>query len=155
MAASTSAVATAERELVISRRFDAPRQLVWRAWTQAERAALWWGPQGHTTIACAMDVRPGGAWRRDMRAADGSRYCKHGIYREVVEPERLVFTYVTEDATGVPDQETLVTVTFAERGGKTELTLRHALFETVAARVSHQGGWTSCLERFAAYLTTI
>lgn len=159
MAASTSAAAatepaTAERELVVTRVFDAPRRLVFKAWTQPEHAARWWGPQGFTTISCKMDVRPGGAWRRCMRAPDGTEYRKRGVYREIVEPERLVFTYASEDLDGDIGHETLVTVTFAEEAGKTRLTLRQVGFETVAACESHQGGWTSSLERFAEYLAS-
>jgi len=151
--ARTSAAAnTAERELVITRVFDAPRRLVFKAWTQPEHAARWWGPQGFTTISCEMDVRPGGAWWRRMRSPEGTEHRKRGIYREIVEPERLVFTYATEDAAGNSGHETLVTVTFADLGGKTRLTLRQAAFETADARDAHEGGWTGCLERFAEYL---
>jgi uncharacterized protein YndB with AHSA1/START domain len=143
---------TAERELVVTRLFDAPRPLVFKAWTQPEHAARWWGPQGFTTISCEMDVRPGGAWRRRMRSPDGIEHRKRGVYREIVEPERLVFTYASEELDGTVGPETLVTVTFAERGGKTRLTLRQAGFETATECTSHRGGWTSSLERFAEYL---
>jgi uncharacterized protein YndB with AHSA1/START domain len=101
-----------------------------------------------------MDVRPGGVWSRSMRALDGSIIRKHGVYREIVAPERLVFTYVTDDAAGNPGPLTLVAVTFADLGGKTKLTLHQALFESVAARNDHRRGWTSALERFAAHLLT-
>ena len=159
MAASISAdlakAGTDHRTLIIDRLFDAPRALVFRMWTAPEHAARWWGPQSHDAISCTMDVRPGGAWHRRMRAPDGSIYRKFGVYREVVPPERLVFTYKTEDAAGIPDQETLVTVSLTEEHGKTRLTLHQSLFETVELCVSHTGGWTSCLERFAQYLETV
>ena len=141
-------------ELVITRVFDAPRSLVFKAWTEPDRAARWWGPQGFTTLHCAMDVRTGGAFRVCTRAPDGTEYWKQGVYREVAEPERLVFTFAWEDAEGKPGHETVVTVTFAEHGAKTRLTLHQAVFETVAARDSHQAGWTSTMERLAEYLTT-
>src|SRR5882724_360388 len=154
MAAETSARATsAGPELVITRVFDAPRALVFRAWTEPDRAARWWGPQGFTTLHCAMEVRTGGAFRICQRSPDGTEYWKQGVYREVAEPERLVFTFAWEDAEGKPGHETVVTVTFAEFGGKTKLTLHQAVFETVSARDSHQSGWTSTLERLAEYLT--
>jgi uncharacterized protein YndB with AHSA1/START domain len=153
MAARTNAAnAPAERELVVERVFDAPRRLVFRLWTQPEHAARWWAPQGFTTLLCQMDVRPGGTWRRRMRSPEGTVHVKRGVYREVVEPELLVFTYADEDADGRPGHETLVTVSFAEAGGKTTLTLHQAAFDTAAARDAHRGGWTSCLERFADYL---
>ena len=156
MVASTSLAERASRaaqpELVITRIFDAPRALVFRAWTEPERAALWWGPQGFTTISCRMDVREGGAWRLSMRSPEGTVHSKIGVYREIIAPERLVLTYAWEDAEGRPGRETLVTVTFAELGSKTRLTLHHQGFEGVASRDSHYGGWSSCMERFAAFL---
>ena len=141
-----------ERELVITRVFDAPRHLVFHAWTEPGRVARWWGPQGFVTTYCDMDIRPGGAFRVCMRSPEGTEYWKQGVYREVLEPERLAFTFAWEDAEGKPTHQTLVTVTFAEQGMKTKLTLHQALFETVARRDEHQRGWTSTLQRFAEYL---
>jgi uncharacterized protein YndB with AHSA1/START domain len=153
MAATTNAAARlAEPELVITRVFDAPPSLVFRVWTQPEHLARWWGPKGFTLVSGEMDVRPGGAWFRRMRSPEGLEYVKRGIYREIVAPERLVFTYVNEDADGSPGPETLVTVTFEQLGAKTKLTLHHTGFDSVASRDAHEGGWTSCLERFAEYL---
>lgn len=143
----------AERELVITRIFDASRRLVFKMWTEPEHLARWWGPRGFTTISGRMDVRPGGTWSRSMRAPDGSVIRKHGIYREIVRPERLVLTYITDDLAGNPGPETLVTVTFADLGGKTRLTLHQAGFESVLAREAHHSGWTSCLERFVEHLS--
>ena len=153
MAARTSAATkTAERELVITRVFDAPRRLVFKAWTEPERLVRWWGPRGFTTPSCKMDVRPGGAFRFCMRSSEGTNHWLQGVYREIVEPERLVCTWAWEDAEGRPAHETLLTVTFAEQGAKTKLTLHQAVFESVAARDAHQGGWTSGLDRLAEYL---
>jgi uncharacterized protein YndB with AHSA1/START domain len=154
-AGTDAAAATAERELVITRIIDAPRVLVFKAWTQPEQVACWWGPQGFTTISCKMDIRPGGAYRVCMRSPEGVDHWKQGVYREIVPPERIVFTFAWEDADGNPGHELLTTVTLAEHGTKTRLTLRQAMFETVERRDDHQGGWTSCLERFAEYMTTI
>ena len=154
MRASDSAASDAgQRGLTITRTFDVPREVVFAAWTDAKQAAQWWGPQGFTTISCEMDVRVDGAYRACMRSLEGTRHCRRGTYREIVPPARLVFTYAWEDAAGDLGHETLVTVTFADAGrGKTRLTLHQALFETESARDAHQAGWTSCLERFAAYL---
>ena len=143
-----------ERELVITRILDAPRRLVFQAWTEPDRVAPWWGPQGFTTVYHDMDIRPGGAFRVCMRSPEGAEYWKRGVYREVVEPERLVFTFAWEDADGKPGHQTLVTVTFAERGDKTVLTLHQAVFESVERRDEHRHGWTSTLERFAEYLAS-
>ena len=154
MAITADAVAlSAERELVITRIFDAPCRLVFKMWTEPEHLVRWWGPSGFTTISGRMDVRTGGVWSRSMRAPDGRVIRKHGVYREIVMPERLVFTYVTDDPVGNPGPETLVTVTFTDLGRKTRLTLHQGGFESVLAGEAHHAGWTSCLERLAEHLS--
>ena len=149
----SAAADAAQRELVITRLVDAPRDMVYRAWTEPQQAMQWWGPEGLTVVALEMDVRPGGQWRKCMRAADGTDYWRKGVYREVAAPERLVFTYVSDDPLGAPGHATLVTVTFEERGAKTMMTLRHSGFESQPAQASHRGGWASCIERFARYIS--
>ncbi len=153
MDASNSAAT--DRELVITRVIDAPRSLVFKAWTEPNHIARWWGPQGFTTISCQMDVRVGGAYRFGMRSPQGTEYWKRGIYREIVEPERIVFTFAWEDADGDPGHELMTIVTFVEDGAKTRLTLRQATFETNERRDDHVTGWASCLERFADYMISI
>ena len=147
-------VARPATELVMKREVAALRERVFAAWTDVAQAARWWAPRGFTTLSCEMDVRPGGAWRRRMRAPDGRLITKHGVYREIVAPERLAFTYNTEGS-GIDDPETLVTVTFTDLGDRTRLTLRHSLFETDAQACDHEGGWTGSLERFAAFVARI
>ena len=143
----------AERELVITRLFDARRDVVYAAWIEPKQAMQWWGPAGFDVVALDMDVRPGGQWRKCMRAPDGKDYWRKGVYREVVAPERLVFTYASDDPLGEPGHETLVTVTFEPRGAKTMMTLRHSGFDAKPARDSHLGGWTSCIERFQRHIS--
>ena len=138
-------------ELVINREIAAPRLAVFTAWTDPERAALWWAPREVTLVSCKMDVRPGGGWHRRMRGRDGSVVTKWGEYREIVSPERLVFTYNTEFADGTVEAETLVTVTFEDLGARTRLTLRHEAFWSGPASVSHTGGWTGALERLVLF----
>lgn len=155
MAARNNATTTAaERELVITRLFDAPRQLVFKVWTDPSHLVRWWGPQGFTsTIIGTIDVRPGGAYRIHMRSPEGSDHWSQGVYREVVAPERLVMAGAWTDAHGKPTSpETLLTVTFEEQQGKTKLTLHQALFESVTARDAHRGGWNSSLDRLAEYV---
>jgi DNA-binding transcriptional ArsR family regulator len=89
-------------EIAITRVFDAPRELVWEAWTNPKQVAQWWGPNGFTTPVCELDLRPGGAIRIDMRGHDGTVYPMTGIYRENVEPERLVLTSEALDKDGHP-----------------------------------------------------
>ena len=85
---------SAERVLVIERVFDAPRGLVFKAWTEPRRLAQWWGPKGFTNPVCEIDARPGGTLRIVMRAPDGAEHPMKGVLREVIEPERLVFTNI-------------------------------------------------------------
>jgi uncharacterized protein YndB with AHSA1/START domain len=139
--------------LVLTRIFDAPRSLVFKAWTDPVRAAVWWGPQGFSTLSCQMDVRPGGAWRIRMRSPQGNLHTKRGVYQEITPPERLVFTWAWEDADGMPGHETLVTVRFDDHENATKLTLHQAVFESATSCEAHRAGWTSCFARFAAYLT--
>lgn len=153
MDASTSTVSrSAERELVITRDFAAPRRLVFKVWTEPEHLMRWLGPKGFTTTVLNNELRPGGAYRRHMRSPEGADHWLQGVYREIVEPERLVFTWAWEDEHGRPGHETLVTVTFEDLDGKTRLTLRQAIFESLTARDAHQSGWSSTMERLAEYL---
>lgn len=141
-------------ELVITRTFDAPRSLVFRAWTEREHLMHWGAPHGFTVTHCEGDARPGGTWRACMVSPEGVEHWNGGTYREVVAPERLVYTFAWEED-GRPGHETLLTVTFAETGGKTKMTFRQARFTSVASRDSHQGGWSESFERLGSYLSTL
>jgi uncharacterized protein YndB with AHSA1/START domain len=108
-------VEPAERELVITRVFDAPRELVFKAWTDPRHAIKWWGPRDYPATHLEMDVRPGGTWRKHLTSTQtGKELRQRGVFREVVAPERLVFTYAWEEE-GERGLETLVTVTLAEQ----------------------------------------
>jgi uncharacterized protein YndB with AHSA1/START domain len=154
-AGKTSAAAeTAQRELVITRLLDAPRELVFKVWTQPEHLVRWWGPKDFTAPHLKMDVRVGGAYRANIRSPEGTDYWMRGVYREVTPPERLVFTFAWEED-GERGLDTLVTVTFADQGGKTRLTFRQAPFQSDAERDSHHGGWSECFDRLAGYLAKL
>jgi len=153
-AASNAATESADRVLTITRTFDAPRELVFKAWTEPERLMRWWGPRGFTMTSCEMDLRPGGAYRFHLRSPEGTEHRTRGVFREIIEPERLVMTRAWVDAEGKPGHETLLTLSFADQGGKTKLTLHQAIFESVTARDLHQGGWSSSLDCLAEYLAT-
>ena len=155
MTATTEARSEDALAFTITRTFEAPRELVWRAWTRAEMAANWWGPKGYVTTRCEMDVRVGGRYRHTMRSPENTLHTKQGEYRVVEPPSRLVLTYAWADEAGRPKHEMLVTVTFAEDGPRTRLTLHHEHFESATARDLHEGGWTSCLDRFADYLSAL
>lgn len=142
-----------EHELVITRVFDAPRELVFDAWTEAEHLKHWQGaPRGFTVTSEESDIRPGGGFRICMRSPEGVDHWLRGSYREIVRPERLVFSHAWLDAAGKPTQETLVTVTSVERGKKTEMTLRQSGFTSDEARDGHRMGWTSAFDVLSEYL---
>lgn len=151
--ASNAAAIPAERELVITRIFDAPRKVVYQAWADPERAVKWLGPKGFTGKIIKMDARPGGSYRFYMRDPQGGDHWQQGVFREIVENERIVQTYAWADAEGNPTlPETLLTVTFEDHGAKTRLTLHQAVFESVTARDMHRGGWSSALDRLEEVL---
>jgi uncharacterized protein YndB with AHSA1/START domain len=154
-ARNSAATESAERELVIERIFDAPRSLVFKAWTDPERLMRWWGPHGFRTRVSELDVRSGGRWRFCMRSPSGDEHRQQGEYREIVEPERLVFTYAFEDEKGTPGHQMLVTVNFTDYAGKTKLTVRQTDFETVAMRDDHVRGWNEALDHLVEYLATV
>jgi uncharacterized protein YndB with AHSA1/START domain len=145
----TTTAKETERELVITRVFDAPRELVFKVWTEREHARHWWGPRDFVTTELEMDLTPGGAWRASMRSPEGKDYRQHGVFREIVSPERLVFTFIWDDE---PEHEMLVTAILTERGGKTEMTFRQSPFDSVESRDSHVEGWSECFDRLEAYL---
>lgn len=153
-ARKTEAKAPQEWVLVITRLLDAPRRLVFKMWTDPEHVARWWGCAGSTVTTFTRDLHPGSEYRIHMRLTDGTDHRVSGVYREVVVPERLAFTWAWEDADGNRGHETLVTVTFAERGRKTEMTLRQAVFKSTEMRDMHIDGWTASLDRLADYLKT-
>jgi uncharacterized protein YndB with AHSA1/START domain len=155
-AGSSATTESAERELVITRVFDAPRSLVFKAWTQPEHMAKWFGPQGFTSTVLRNELRPGGAYRIHMRGPEGDDHWTQGIYREIDEPQRLVMVGSWADAQGNPTRpEATLTLTFEDLGGKTKMTLHQTLFESVTARNEHQRGWSSGFERLAEYLKEI
>jgi uncharacterized protein YndB with AHSA1/START domain len=155
MGAATNLVTEpADRVLTITRIFDAPRSLVFKAWTDSDHIARWWGPRGFKSDVIKNDLRPGGAYRIHMLGPDGDHWTQ-GVYREVVPPERLVMVGSWADAQGNPTRpETTLTLLFEDVGGKTKLTLHNAIFESVTARDLHNGGWNSSLDCLAEYLAT-
>jgi len=156
---SNPASAPAEREFVFTRVFDAPRELVFKAWTDPKHVAQWWGPHGFTNPVCELDVRPGGGIRIQMRGPDGTVYPMTGVFDEIVEPERLVFTSAALDEEGNPLFEVLNTVTFAAQDGKTTLTLQPRVVKRTAEAAPYlqgmEAGWTQSLERLEAYVAKV
>ncbi len=157
---------------VISRTFDAPRDLVWKAFTDPERLKQWWGPKGFPVTRAAMDLRPGGTYHYALQVPDGSLMWGKFIYREVTKPERLVFINGFSDETGalvrnpyVPSwpMEVLTVFDFTEQGGRTTFTLRWTPLGATAEEremfeSSFEGmttGWEGTLEQLEAHLATV
>jgi uncharacterized protein YndB with AHSA1/START domain len=133
--------------------FDAPRELVFRNWTEAARMQTWFAPDGSVVTACEVSAHPGGRWRVKFRAADGTECLEYGEFREVVEPERLVFTLTHIEGRSVR-LETLVTVTFAPVGSSTRMTFQQTGFDTPIRRDEHREGWSECFRKLDAHLGT-
>jgi len=155
-----------EPELVITRVLDAPRELVFKAWSEPEHLVRWWGPKGFTTPHCTIDFRVGGAWHLCMRSPEGRDYWCKGVYREIVAPELIVTTDCFADEAGnlVPPTdygmgpevpaEMLLTVRLADEAGKTRLTVQQSLPLSLARSIGAVDGWNQSLDRLAAALAT-
>lgn len=155
-----------KRELVIVRIFDAPRELFWKYWTDPEYFKRWWGPEGFTTTVSRIDFRIGGVYHNCLKSPEGENYWSTGVYREIIEPERIVYTDSFSDVEGnqVPASyyemsvhwplELLVTVTLDEcEGQKTRLTLMHEGFPTGEDRDLTKEGWNESLDKLAEDLS--
>ncbi|HEU4450638.1 MAG TPA: SRPBCC family protein [Gaiellaceae bacterium] len=153
---TTTLTTPSEREAVITRVVEAPRSLVWEAWTSPEHLPHWLlGPDGWTMPVCELDLRPGGAWHFVWRRSDGTEMEMHGVYREIVPPERLVNT----ESWGGDWPETVNTLVLTEEDGKTTITLT-VLYPSEEARDAALGtgmkdGADMSFDRLAAYLRTL
>lgn len=144
-------------EVTVTRVFDAPRELVFKAFTDPELIAQWWGPNEFDVAACEVDPRPGGVFNIDMRAPDGAVFEGKGAFREVIAPERLVFvTQGFADEAGRPQLEVLYTLTFTEQSGKTTLILRSELIHATPAMAEilpgMEQGWSESFDKLAGSL---
>jgi uncharacterized protein YndB with AHSA1/START domain len=162
--------ATASPDFVISREFDAPRELLWRAFTDPERMQHWWGPKGFKVVVWKMDLRPGGTYHYCLQGPDGSLMWGKFVYREIAPPERIVLVSSFSDETGgvtrhpmAPNWplQMLSTFSFEERpGGKSRFTVRWSPSEATElerrtfedGRTGMQMGWTGTLDQLTAYL---
>lgn len=151
-----------ERELVVVRDFHAPRELVWRTFTEPEHLARWWAPSGYTIPVCKVDLRPGGMWHYSMRSSQGEEHWVRSIYSEVSPPEKFVYTctFADEHANPTDDIPTQTGIfTFEDIGEKTRVVTRFQ-FETVAdlkttVEMGLSEGITITYGQLAAYLQEI
>ncbi|MGI0009846.1 MAG: SRPBCC family protein [Nitrosopumilaceae archaeon] len=154
---------TGKSDLVITRIFDAPRELVWKAWTDPEHMKRWWGPKDFTAPFCKIDFHVGGVYLFCMQSPDGMNYWSTGIYREIIPLEKIVMTNSFADEKGniVPAThygmdgdiplEMLVTVTFEEGDGRTKMTMRHVGIPAGIIRDSNVG-WNTSFDKLAESL---
>jgi uncharacterized protein YndB with AHSA1/START domain len=159
-------------EFSISRVFDAPRDLVWKAVTESDRLTHWWGPKGFAMLVCNVDLRPGGVFLYSMRSPDGKEMWGKWVYREIVPPQRLVSVVSFTDSQGNPQRhpmsptwplEVLNTMTLSENGGKTTMTISgypinatEEEYKTYdAGRGSMKQGFTGTLDQLDAYLASV
>jgi uncharacterized protein YndB with AHSA1/START domain len=151
-----SVTTPSDREIMMTRVFDAPRDLVFEAHSSAEHMKNWWGPRKYEVVSAEVDFRPGGKWRIVHRGPDGEEYGFHGEFREIVRPERIVWTFEFE---GAPGQVAIETLTLEEHDGKTTLTAssiagsreeRDAVLESGMVE-----GATETYERLEEYLETL
>ncbi len=145
-----------KHEVIITRDVDAPRELVFKAFTDPKLVAQWWGQDTSTTIVDKMEVRTGGIWRYVMRDADGNEYAFYGVYHQISAPERLVYTFEFE---GMPGQVLLQTITLEEHNGKTRIT-DASVFQSVADRdgmlqSGMEGGAAESYDRLDQVLATL
>jgi uncharacterized protein YndB with AHSA1/START domain len=142
-----------ERTVEITRIFDAPRALVFKMWVDPKHMAQWWGPKGFTNPICELDARLGGKIRIDMHAPDGRVFPMTGMFREIVEPERLVFVAYPDDDAGNHLAESLTTVTFEDQDGKTKLTMHASAVGLAPIAVQMlagmNAGWNGSLDKLA------
>jgi uncharacterized protein YndB with AHSA1/START domain len=147
--------------LHISRMFNAPRELVYKAFTDPAMLSGWMGPRGFHAQDIEQDLRVGGRWRLCLHrvstevgceAGDAQNLWQYGTYLEIAPPERLVYTFAWENRGEIPNYETTITVTFRELEGKTVMDFKQGIFDSVAERNGHVGGWNSAFDRFAEFI---
>lgn len=165
MTERTEALAATQPALVIERIFDAPRELVWKAWSEPEHLKRWWGPRDYSCPSCEIDFRVGGVWLSSMRSSDSQEIWSTGTYREIVPLERIVTTDSFADAEGnvVPAThygmpadiplEMLISVILEDVGGKTKMTLRHEGLPAGEMADGANVGWNESLDKLAESLS--
>ena len=155
-----------KKELILTRKFDAQRGVVWKAWTDPDMFVRWWGPKGFSTPISRIDLRKGGEYFNCMRAPDGQDFCSKGVYREIIEQERLVMTDSFADKEGNTvsatyygmgadfPREMLITVTFEEQDKGTKLIVKHSDIKGLSETELNdmQQGWNESLDKLAELL---
>jgi uncharacterized protein YndB with AHSA1/START domain len=144
-----------EQEFVVERQFHAPRSLMFHVFTQPEHLKHWWAPQPYTIPVCTIDLRPGGIWHYCMRGPSGQEHWARSVYREIVPPEKLVYTstFADENANPAPGMpEHLTTVIFAEEAEQTRVTARVQFTSAAALSIAVEGGMVQGMSMIWEYL---
>lgn len=147
-------------ELTIARDFDAPRELVYEAFSNPVHARQWAGPRGFVATHFEQDARPGGKWRACLHQTESWRHARTipdlwqgGVFKEIVPPERVVYTFAWEGEGGQPTRETVITIQFTELdGNRTKMDFHQAFFDSLDMRDGHNTGWNSSFDRLNDYL---
>ena len=142
-------IASDERVLRLTHQFEAPREVIFRAWTDPSWLVRWMGPQECTCPHAEADLRVGGALKLAIRNADGKDHWAHGIYQTIEAPAHLCFTWRWEQEDGTMGQEMLIDIVLLDRNGGTEMVFTQTRFPTDESRDQHEGGWTGSFESLA------
>lgn len=152
----TNANPKMKHDIKLTRLIDAPREAVFKAWTDPKQLAKWWGPQHFTNPVCEIDLRVGGTMYIVMRGPDGNDYPMKGIYREIIPAEKLAFTNIAMDLQGNHQLEGFTTVTFADENGKTRLTVVTGAVGLVPAAeqmlAGMEAGWGQTIDGLEEFL---
>jgi len=149
---------TEDRTVKITRRFEAPRALVFKMFTDETHFARWFGPQGHNVASCTLEPKIGGRFYAELKGPDGANHRVMGVFKEVQQDRRVAFTWTWLGNDGLPrnpDLDTLVTIDLADKGKETELTLVHTGFENDDQMTKHNAGWSSCFVCLDEYLAEV
>ena len=147
-----------DRTVKITRRFEAPRALVFKMFTDETHFARWFGPQGHNVQTCTLEPRIGGHFYAELKGPDGVHHRVMGVFKEVQQDRRVAFTWTWLGNDGLPrdpNLDTLVTIDLADKGKATELTLVHTGFENDNQTSMHNSGWVSCFDGLDEYLAEV
>ena len=151
---TSAPAALRDDELLIERTFDAPLALVWRLWESSDHMIRWWGPEKFTTTAIDWALAPGKAWSATMVSTEHGVSRMSGIVQEVARHKHIIFSFAWDNDSG-RGMETVITVTFTERDGKTAQSFHQTPFASVQSRDSHFGGWTSLINKQQVYFENL
>ena len=155
-AAESSASHAKPLGLTITRIFDAPRELVWKLFTEPEHLVRWMGPRNFEARNFTQDARVGGAWRGMLHPTDGGKdLWQGGTFRAIDPPSHVSYTFAWDAESGLPTNETIVTLDFEAHGNKTKLTFHQTGFPSEGERDGHRGGWSESFDKFEEYLATV